>query len=198
MKRLLPAALVAVLAATGVAVQLHRDEGGSTHEPTSVAVSATRQTAASAAPAAPEPAQSATVLRTPERLRLWTFEAPVVPVDLDGETLVPPSDPTVLGWWGQPTGAAEGTTLLVGHTVSTGGGTLDDLEDTPVGEIAHVSGVKYRVERVEVITKAKLAKRAPSLFAQSGDPKLVIVTCEGYDPATGEYAENVVVTARPV
>ena len=51
---------------------------------------------------------------------------------------------------------------------------------------------------MEVISKDELAKRAPALFAQTGRPNLVLVTCEDYDPATGHYASNVVVTLDPV
>jgi hypothetical protein len=199
MKRRLSLALVAALAAIGVAAGLHGNEAGSPQEPASVAVSPAPDLAPEREQ--PEPSQPeapAVAARTPEHLQLWTFDAPVIPVDLDGETLVPPSDPKVLGWWGQPAGARQGTTLLVGHTVSAGGGTLDDLEHTPVGEIANVSGVTYRVDSVEVITKAQLANRAPNLFDQTGPAKLVIVTCEGYDSVTRTYSENVVVVAKPI
>lgn len=151
------------------------------------------------APVAKAPAPPAPVRpRAPEHLRLWKFDARVIPVELEGGSLVPPSDPKVLGWWGRPAGSTRGATLLIGHTVSTGGGTLDDLELVPVGQIASVSGVRYRVERVQVISKSQLARRAQRLFDQDGQPKLVLVTCEGFNPATRHYADNVVVTARPV
>lgn len=144
-----------------------------------------------------EPSSSGTVKpRQPSRLRIWHYDAPVVPIHLTGSELVPPPDPTVLGWWGRPSGAKHGTTLLTGHTVHTGGGTFDDLEDIPVGIVGSLSGVKYRVTTVTVISKAELARRAPRLFAQDGKPRLVLVTCEGYDPATGHYEDNVVVTLR--
>ncbi len=131
----------------------------------------------------------------PTRLRLADIDAPVVPLTLTGTALVPPQDPLVLGWWGRKAGAAHGVTLLVGHTVHTGGGKLDNLEDVPVGSIARASGVRYQVTSVQVISKAALAERSSRLFAQSGPHRLVIVTCEDYDPATGDYASNVVVTA---
>jgi hypothetical protein len=144
-----------------------------------------------------EPSSSGTVRpRQPERLRIWHYDAPVISLTLAGSELVPPPDPTVLGWWGRPSGAKHGTTLLTGHTVSTGGGTFDDLEDIPVGTVGHLSGVKYRVTEVAVISKAELARRAPRLFRQDGAPRLVLVTCEGYDPTTGHYEDNVVVTLR--
>ena len=128
-------------------------------------------------------------------MRLDGIDAPVVPLDLSGSTLVPPDNPTVLGWWGKDAGARHGVTLLVGHTVHTGGGDLDNLEDVPVGATAHVSGVRYEVASVKVISKTALAERAPRLFAQSGPHHLVVVTCEDYNPTTGHYDSNVVLTA---
>ena len=134
----------------------------------------------------------------PTRLRLDDIHAPVVPLELSGTTLTPPDDPSVLGWWGKRAGARQGTTLLTGHTVHDGGGKFDDLEHTAVGAHARLSGHSYEVTSVKVISKDELAKRAPALFAQTGRPKLVLVTCEDYDSATGHYASNVVVTLEPV
>ena len=148
---------------------------------------------------APVPVSTPAQPTEPTRLRLEglaeQIAAPVIPLVLTGTELTPPNDPTVLGWWGRPAGAAHGVTLLVGHTVHTGGGTLDDLEDVPVGSTANVSGVRYEVASVKIISKDKLAKQAQVLFRQSGPQRLVIVTCEGYDAATGHYDSNVVLTA---
>ena len=134
----------------------------------------------------------------PKRLRLGGIEAPVVPIGLTGSALTPPDDPRTLGWWGKRAGSRHGTTLLTGHTVHDGGGTFDDLEHTPLGGHARLSGHSYQVTSVEVISKGELTKRAPALFAQTGRPKLVLVTCEDYDRATGHYASNVVVTLEQV
>lgn len=128
-------------------------------------------------------------------LVLGSLNAPVLSVAMVGGALTPPPDPREVGWWGRPKGSRHGTTLVVGHTVHTGGGVLDDLEDVPVGTSAHMWGETFRVTRVQIMSKADLARRAPNLFDQSGKRRLVVVTCEDYDPATGEYASNVVVTA---
>jgi predicted small lipoprotein YifL len=144
------------------------------------------------------PAPEAAPPTVPTRLRLGAIDARVVPLALDGSVLTPPDDPHVLGWWGRRAGAPHGTTLLTGHTVHDGGGTFDDLERTPVGGHADVGGHSYRVTSVAVISKEQLARRAPALFAQTGRPRLVLVTCEDYDKATGHYASNVVVRLTPV
>lgn len=135
---------------------------------------------------------------TPTRLRMAGVDAPVVPVVLDGTTLTPPDDPQVLGWWGKRAGAAQGAALLVGHTVHTGGGALDHLEDTTLGSIVTVSGVAYRVTRNSVLSKTDLAAQAADLFNQTGPHRLVIVTCEDYDTTTGQYASNAVLVADPI
>jgi len=147
--------------------------------------------AAAAAPAVPTPSR-------PDHLRMAWIDAPVVPLHLSGSTLLPPADPTVLGWWGRKAGAQHGVTLLVGHTVHTGGGDLDDLENVRVGTVATVDGHDYRVTSNKVMSKEALAHRAAHLFGQSGEHRLVVVTCEGYDPATGHYDDNVVLTATPL
>jgi Sortase domain len=166
-----------------------------------VASTASASPSATATPTPSAPETSTTPSRAPvvpTRLRLGDIDAPVIPIELEGTSLTPPPDPDVLGWWGRRAGARHGTTLLTGHTVHTGGGTFDDLELTPVGQLAHVNGFTYRVTSVEVISKDALARRAPKLFSQTGPPKLVLVTCEDYDPATGHYASNVVVVLEPV
>ena len=149
------------------------------------------------APAVLEAATLAPAPAVPAHLRMAGIDAPVVPLTLTGTELVPPPDPRVLGWWGRPAAARHGVTLLVGHTVHSGGGELDDLESVPVGASARVSGITYEVTSVRVISKPALASRAADLFSQHGKHRLVVVTCEDYDPATGEYASNVVLTAVP-
>lgn len=133
----------------------------------------------------------------PRRLTLLGVgDAPVVPLQMTGNTLVPPDDPKVLGWWGAKVNSARGTILLVGHTVHTGGGFLDDLEKVPVGASVGLSGTSYRVVSNRVVSKLKLAQMAPRLFSQTGQSRLVVVTCEDYDPATGHYSSNVVMVAK--
>jgi hypothetical protein len=134
---------------------------------------------------------------TPTRLRMPGVDAAVVPLVLDGTSLTPPADPQTLGWWGRRAGTTQGVTLLVGHTVHTGGGQLDHLEDVTVGSSVAVNAVAYRVTNNTIMSKSDLAADAAELFDQTGPHRLVVVTCEDYDAATGEYASNVVLTATP-
>ena len=148
------------------------------------------------APAVLEATTLSPVPAVPAHLRMVGIDAPVVPLTLTGKELIPPPDPRVLGWWGRRAAARHGVTLLVGHTVHTGGGELDDLESVPVGAPARLSGIAYEVTSVRVVSKPALAARAEDLFSQQGKHRLVVVTCEDYDATTGEYASNVVLTAE--
>lgn len=139
---------------------------------------------------------------TPRHLTLPRVKARVLPLSLKGSALIPPSDPRVLGWWGRKAGAHHGTTLLLGHTVhraawkTYGHGALDDLEDIKIGTDVNVSGVHYTVVSNKTMSKETLARRADRIFSQTGPPRLVVVTCEGYNKATGHYSSNVVLVAE--
>jgi len=128
--------------------------------------------------------------------------APVLPIRTQGDTLIPPSDPQELGWWagGARPGAARGSVLVTGHTVHTGGGALDDLEQMRPGDPVVIrtdhGWIRYEVRRVHVYAKGSVAQHAPQLFSQQVPGRLVLVTCEDWN---GErYLSNVVVTAAPV
>ncbi|MBZ5739928.1 class F sortase [Nocardioides mangrovi] len=139
----------------------------------------------------------------PERVTIPALHvsAPVLPVRAPDRTLVPPSDPTELGWWadGARPGDARGSVLIAGHTVHTGGGALDDLEqlrrgDTVVVRTTH-GRLTYVVRTERVYTKGRVADDAERLFSQDVAGRLVLVTCEDWD---GErYLSNVVVVATP-
>jgi LPXTG-site transpeptidase (sortase) family protein len=133
------------------------------------------------------------------RLRI---DAPVVGIDAPDGVLLPPNDPTVLGWWrsGARPGAAHGSALITGHTVSSGGGAFDDLETLRRGDRVTVrttgGPVRYRVTGVTIYRKATLAQHAARVFSQSVPGRLVLITCEDWNGST--YLSNAVVTAEPV
>lgn len=139
----------------------------------------------------------------PELVRVPALgvRAPVVPVHAPDRTLVPPRDPSRLGWWadGAKPGAAEGSALIAGHTVHTGGGALDDLEQLRAGDEVVVrtdrGTVHYEVDRVRIYSKGRIADDATRLFSQDVPGRLVLITCEDWDGT--RYLSNVVVTALP-
>jgi len=128
--------------------------------------------------------------------------APVVPIKAPNDTLVPPADPRQLGWWadGARPGAARGSALVTGHTVHTGGGALDNLEQLTRGQGVFVrtdrGRIVYEVERVRVYSKGRIARDAERIFSQESPGRLVLVTCEDWDGT--RYLSNVVVVAGPV
>jgi LPXTG-site transpeptidase (sortase) family protein len=134
-----------------------------------------------------------------ERLRM---DAPVVPISTVGSALTPPSDPQQLGWWsaGARTGARQGSALVTGHTVHTGGGAMDNLERLRTGDRVTVYTsrgiIAYDVRSVEVFGKGSIARHAQRLFSQRVPGRLVLVTCEDWDGT--QYLSNVVVMAKPV
>jgi len=129
-------------------------------------------------------------------------QAPVTPIRAEDGALTPPSDPQQVGWWsdGARPGAAEGAAVVTGHTVHTGGGAFDDLDDLAPGDRVLVRSpsddLAYRVASVEVLSRDELARRSADLFGRTGPPRLVLITCEDWDGT--EYRSNVVVTAEPV
>jgi LPXTG-site transpeptidase (sortase) family protein len=128
--------------------------------------------------------------------------APVVGITAPGGVLTPPPDPQTLGWWspGARPGAARGSALIAGHTVSSGGGALDGLEHLRAGDRVTVrtsrGAVAYDVRRVSIYRKASLARNAERLFSQDVPGRLVLLTCEDWNGET--YLSNVVVLAEPV
>jgi LPXTG-site transpeptidase (sortase) family protein len=139
----------------------------------------------------------------PDRVKIPALKvsAPVLPVHAPGRTLIPPSDPTTLGWWadGAEPGARRGSALIAGHTVHTGGGALDDLEDLRRGDAIVVrtdhGTLRYAVQSVHIYRKGRIADDAHRLFSQFVPGRLVVLTCEDWN---GEaYLSNVVVTATP-
>jgi len=130
------------------------------------------------------------------------MDAPVVPISTVGNALTPPSDPQQLGWWsaGAKTGARQGSALVTGHTVHTGGGAMDDLEQLRTGDRVTVYTsrgiIPYAVRSVNVFGKGSIARHAQRLFSQEVRGRLVLVTCEDWDGT--RYLSNVVVVAKPV
>lgn len=127
--------------------------------------------------------------------------APVLGIDPVGRVLVPPSDPTSVGWWreGARPGARRGAAVLTGHTVATGGGVFDDLDRLRPGDTVRVATttatLTFVVDRARMYAKQSLARHAARLFGPTGPGRLVLVTCDGWD---GEaYRSNFVATARP-
>lgn len=172
---------------------------------TTASTQTTVRTPAALSEALPEPrlvraAEGRPATPTEVRIPRLGVVAPVLPVATRGDVLVPPSDPTELGWWAEGARPGDpGRALVAGHTVNAGGGALDDLEALERGDRVMVGSrggsTRWVVESVAVLGKGDIARRAQQLFAQEGPARLVLLTCEDWDGTA--YRSNVVVTARP-
>ncbi len=142
----------------------------------------------------------------PVRLRMPSLDvvAPVVPISLSAEAVLdPPRDPLDVGWWDASAmpGAGLGQTVITGHTVHTGGGSMDRIRELMPREEVDVitySGVMhYRVERVDVLSRAEVVEQAETLFGQHlGNGRLVLISCTDWNGSF--YESNVVVYGKPI
>jgi len=127
--------------------------------------------------------------------------AKVVPIRLAGATLDPPRNYTEVGWWrgSAKPGADHGQTVITGHTVHTGGGSMNRLDRLKPAQEVDVMTRKgtfqYEVDSVDVLSRAQVARRAEALFGQDhGNGRLVLVTCTDWNGQ--DYESNIVVMAH--
>jgi LPXTG-site transpeptidase (sortase) family protein len=129
-------------------------------------------------------------------------DSPVLPISGQSGSLLPPADPQVLGWWqeGREVGAREGSAVVTGHTVHTGGGALDNLDKLVVGDSLRVrtdrGWIRYVVQRARIYSTAELARDADEVFRLGGPGRLVLITCDDWNGES--YESNAVVFASPV
>ena len=211
-----PAAAVAVL---GVAVAVGVPTGWQLTREPAAAGAPLEQVLAEPAP--PPPAAAAPTVTTrdaaptvvpqrpaPVRLAVPALgvDAPVEPVGVrdDGQMALP-DDVDRLGWYRfGPAPGAEGSAVLAGHVddADQGLGALAPLRDAEPGAEVVVTDAAGTATRWRVVSREVLEKQAlpvDRLFARTGEPRLVLVTCGGpFLPGVGGYRDNVVVVAEPL
>ncbi|MDA8354727.1 MAG: class F sortase [Actinomycetota bacterium] len=131
--------------------------------------------------------------------------APVYPESISTYSLEIPGNVKDVGMWtgGGRIYGSNGTVLLAGHInwYNQGNGALYDLSNIQPGAVIYLSGssgspTAWKAVSLEAYPKAQLPQ---GIFAPTGPRRLAIVTCGGaFDPATGHYADNVVVIAAPI
>jgi hypothetical protein len=132
------------------------------------------------------------------------ISAAVVPVGVSSTgALEVPEDIHTVGWWAGSArpGASRGTVVLAGHVDSKtqGHGAFFPLERLEPGNRVTVTTARGSLS---YIVKARRSYAKPALprsvFAQTAEPGLVLITCGGqFDERTGSYADNIVVYAVP-
>jgi LPXTG-site transpeptidase (sortase) family protein len=130
--------------------------------------------------------------------------APVVPIAIQEDgSLDPPRDYLEVGWWNASAkpGASQGQTIITGHTLHTGGASMNRLGelqiDDQVDVITKRGTMRYVTTKKVVYSKKELSEKAEELFAQDrGNGRLVLITCTDWDGK--DYQSNIVVFARPL
>lgn len=116
---------------------------------------------------------------------------------------VPPGDPGSPASWftGSPTPGEAGPSVLLGHVDDSAGdpGVFADLPQLEPGDSIEVtredgSEVVFEVTKAEQYGKDDF----PTLqvYGNTEGPELRLITCDGYNPDTGEYEDNYVVYAE--
>jgi LPXTG-site transpeptidase (sortase) family protein len=132
--------------------------------------------------------------------------ADVLPAQTVDGVLQVPEHVQHVGWWDGSSYAGDpfGTTVIAGHVDSAteGIGFFARLLRVKVGDRVTLNGdghrASYRIVSVHLVAKRALSTDSHA-FDQSGDNRLVLITCAGsYDRSRGGYSSNLVVTAVPI
>ncbi|KIA73366.1 hypothetical protein ANMWB30_22930 [Arthrobacter sp. MWB30] len=158
----------------------------------------------------PADAPSAPAITTPLMISIPSLSvlAPIVETGADekGSLILPSSEKTTRYTGAAPIGATEGSTVIAGHVNFPDGspGALAPIarvsKGTPVF-VTDSTGIihRYIVNSARTLTKTALPEE---LFAKTGSPQLVLITCGGRIEDTGHgvlgYTHNTVITAVPV
>jgi len=152
-------------------------------------------------PEVPEARPSPVALNI-ERIGLENTVVRAVGVDPNGEMEIPPA--LEVGWYQYgPTPGEQGSSVLAGHIASGGtNGAFRDLDRVELGDLVSVvydngTSAQFEVTRLEQYEKYSLP--FDDVFAETGEPQLVLITCGGdFDSEARSYEDNVVVFAVPI
>lgn len=122
---------------------------------------------------------------------------------VDGTLEVPPGNPGAPAAW--YTGSAKpgdrGPAVVLGHVNAEGGGpgVFADLRKLQPGDDVEV----YREDGTTAVFSVQYGEQYPKdsfptekVYGNTEGPELRLITCDGYDPGTGTFADNYVVYAR--
>ena len=156
---------------------------------------------------APEPEAEPVADPTQIRLPSIGIEAPIVNVGLEDDGgMEIPDDVSTTGWYelGVAPGEATGTAVISGHVDSRdqGRGAFWDLRRMDVDDIVTVDHADGTTSEWRVVARTSYPKDElpiADIFTRFGEPRLVLITCDGYfDRDARSYSDNVVVYTVPV
>lgn len=123
----------------------------------------------------------------------------------DGEVETPPGDPgSPAGWYkDSPSPGQSGSAIILGHVNSTKSpvGVFYRLrqitpgQDITVTRSDHTAAV-FTVDTVRTYHKSSFP--TVEVYQNADRPEIRLITCGGYDPASGQYLDNTVVFAHLV
>lgn len=142
---------------------------------------------------------------TSVRIPAINAESPLLHLGLrdNGSLEVPPGDPGAPAAWydRSPSPGERGPAVLLGHVNATDGGPgvfagLRDLQPGDTVEVAREDGstAVFTVDRGELYGKDVFPTE--KVYGNTTGSELRLITCDGYDPETGEWGENYVVYAK--
>jgi LPXTG-site transpeptidase (sortase) family protein len=154
-----------------------------------------------------KPGRTERVTFVPDHLVLaGDARAKVRPAEtVDGQLKVP-EEVDHVGWWDGSAHAGDpfGSTVIAGHldSATDGIGFFIRLRRVKVGDVVTLEAgsrrLSYRIIKVETVDRQALATDSRA-FDQTGDHRLVLITCTGeYRRDRGGYESNLVVTGRPL
>jgi hypothetical protein len=123
----------------------------------------------------------------------------------NGSLEVPPDGPTAPASWynGSPTPGEHGPAVLLGHVNAVGGGPgvfadLRRLKDGDTLEVIREDGTTAIFEFYRGEQFPKDAFPSETVYGNTDGSELRVITCDGYDPASGLFDDNYVVFAKLV
>jgi sortase (surface protein transpeptidase) len=162
-----------------------------------------RETEGTASQAAAEPVAAPTAISLPS----LGVDASIVNVALEDDGgMEIPDDVSTAGWYelGVAPGEASGTAVIAGHvdSESQGRGAFWDLRRMEVDDVITVDHADGSTSEWRVVARTTYPKEElpiADIFTRFGDPRLVLITCDGYfDRSARSYSDNVVVYTVPV
>ena len=208
-RRVLTGAAAALLLLGGCAGNTTSDGGSpaptaSTALPSPAAGSAAPTASAPTAPTASPPTTQPAAAPVSVSIPAIGTNSQLLPLGLrdDGTLEVPPEPPgSPAGWYtGSPAPGDRGPAVLLGHVNASGGGpgVFAGLRDLRPGDritVAREDGstAVFTVDRGEQYGKADF----PTLevYGNTEAAELRLITCDGFDAASGEFDDNYVVYA---
>ncbi|MFF1254812.1 class F sortase [Pseudarthrobacter sp. NPDC058329] len=123
----------------------------------------------------------------------------------DGTLEVPPDAPGAPAAWfnGSPTPGELGPAVIYGHVNATDGGpgVFADLRSLVKGDLIRITrqdGTTAVFETDGGEQYSKAAFPTEKVYGNTEGSELRLITCDGYDPKTGEFDDNYVVYAKLV